>query len=90
MRENRPYGSEGGESGSTGLPYPYPNSRISTGDLLPNSRISTGDLLPIRVGLSLLARRTPKGLPQDLRTQPSVSERMSRPQIDQGDHRWGK
>ena len=24
MRENRPYGSEGGESGSTGLPYPYP------------------------------------------------------------------
>ena len=31
MRENRPYGSEGGESGSTGLPYPYlwgqPNSR---------------------------------------------------------------
>jgi hypothetical protein len=24
MRENRPYGSEVGESGSTGLPYPYP------------------------------------------------------------------
>lgn len=24
MRENRTYGSEGGESGSTGLPYPYP------------------------------------------------------------------
>jgi len=23
MRENRPYGLEGGESGSTGLPYPY-------------------------------------------------------------------
>lgn len=23
MRENRPYGSEGGETGSTGLPYPY-------------------------------------------------------------------
>ena len=23
MRETRPYGSEGGESGSTGLPYPY-------------------------------------------------------------------
>ena len=23
MRENRPYGSEGGESGSTGPPYPY-------------------------------------------------------------------
>jgi hypothetical protein len=23
MRQNRPYGSEGGESGSTGLPYPY-------------------------------------------------------------------
>ena len=37
-----------------------------------------------------LARRTPKGLPQDLRTQPSVSERMPRPQIDQGDHGWGK
>ena len=28
MRENRPYGSEGGESGSTGLPYPY---RLATG-----------------------------------------------------------
>ncbi len=27
MRENRPYGSEGGESGSTGLPYPYPRNR---------------------------------------------------------------
>gem|GEM_PF-5015489 len=23
MRENRPYGLEGGETGSTGLPYPY-------------------------------------------------------------------
>ena len=23
MRENRSYGLEGGESGSTGLPYPY-------------------------------------------------------------------
>ncbi len=23
MRENRPYGLEGGEAGSTGLPYPY-------------------------------------------------------------------
>ena len=27
MRENRPYGLEGGESGSTGLPYPYLKSR---------------------------------------------------------------
>ena len=25
MRENRTHGSEGGESGSTGLPYPYPS-----------------------------------------------------------------
>ena len=24
MRENRTYGSEGGETGPTGLPYPYP------------------------------------------------------------------
>ncbi len=24
MRENRTHGSEGGESGLTGLPYPYP------------------------------------------------------------------
>jgi hypothetical protein len=23
MRENRTYGSEGGETGTTGLPYPY-------------------------------------------------------------------
>ena len=23
MRENRTYGSEGGETGKTGLPYPY-------------------------------------------------------------------
>jgi hypothetical protein len=27
MRENRPYGLEGGESGSTGLPYPYPAAK---------------------------------------------------------------
>jgi hypothetical protein len=27
MRENRPYGLEGGESGSTGLPYPYRGAR---------------------------------------------------------------
>lgn len=26
MRENRPYGSEGGESSLTGLPYPYSNA----------------------------------------------------------------
>jgi hypothetical protein len=32
MRENRPYGLEGGESGSTGLPYPYRTARISAGD----------------------------------------------------------
>ena len=25
MRENRPYDLEGGEAGSTGLPYPYAN-----------------------------------------------------------------
>ena len=34
MRENRPYGSEGGESGSTGLPYPYqcpPSADTSVG-----------------------------------------------------------
>ncbi len=30
MRENRTHGSEGGESGSTGLPYPYPvNSALT-------------------------------------------------------------
>ena len=28
MRENRPYGSEGGESGSTGLPYPYSKTAL--------------------------------------------------------------
>ena len=47
---------------------PLPSSRISAGDPLPSNRISTGDPLPIRVGPSQLARRTPKGLPQDLRT----------------------
>ena len=26
MRENRPYGLEGGETGLNGLPYPYANS----------------------------------------------------------------
>ena len=31
MRENRTYGSEGGESGSTGLPYPYRTAK-SAGD----------------------------------------------------------
>ena len=30
MRENRTYGSEGGESGSTGLPYPYRTSSFGT------------------------------------------------------------
>jgi hypothetical protein len=30
MRENRPYGSEGGESGSTGLPYPYRKAVLAT------------------------------------------------------------
>jgi hypothetical protein len=28
MRENRPYGLEGGETGSTGLPYPYATLRF--------------------------------------------------------------
>ena len=28
MRENRTHGSEGGESGSTGLPYPYTSNRF--------------------------------------------------------------
>jgi hypothetical protein len=27
MRENRTYGSEGGETGTTGLPYPYMEDR---------------------------------------------------------------
>jgi hypothetical protein len=27
MRENRTYGSEGGETGTTGLPYPYREGR---------------------------------------------------------------
>jgi hypothetical protein len=27
MRENRTYGSEGGETGTTGLPYPYMEGR---------------------------------------------------------------
>ena len=27
MRENRTYGSEGGETGTTGLPYPYVRPR---------------------------------------------------------------
>ena len=30
MRENRTYGSEGGESGSTGLPYPYLSIGLGT------------------------------------------------------------
>ena len=29
MRENRTHGSEGGESGETGLPYPYPADTAS-------------------------------------------------------------
>ncbi|CAD71768.1 hypothetical protein RB820 [Rhodopirellula baltica SH 1] len=32
MRENRTYGSEGGESGSTGLPYPYTDPQSSQMD----------------------------------------------------------
>ena len=30
MRENRTYGSEGGEPGSTGLPYPYQTGGLRT------------------------------------------------------------
>ena len=30
MRENRTHGSEGGESGSTGLPYPYQKLELGT------------------------------------------------------------
>ena len=32
MRENRTHGSEGGESGSTGLPYPYPDLAVRDGE----------------------------------------------------------
>jgi hypothetical protein len=31
MRENRTYGSEGGETGTTGLPYPYSEDRPCRG-----------------------------------------------------------
>jgi len=49
MRENRPYGLEGGESGSTGLPYPYPLRLCAFAPLrsfLPTAGISSLDLLP--------------------------------------------
>ena len=29
MRENRTYGLEGGESGATGLPYPYHGNTVA-------------------------------------------------------------
>jgi hypothetical protein len=29
MRETRSYGSEGGESGTTGLPYPYQHAALA-------------------------------------------------------------
>ena len=32
LRENRMHGSEAGESGSTGLPCPYPGAAILAGD----------------------------------------------------------
>jgi hypothetical protein len=43
MRENRPYGSEGGESGSTGLPYPYPWG--SSNSIRLNQKLFAGGLL---------------------------------------------
>jgi hypothetical protein len=49
MRENRPYGSEGGESGSTGLPYPYrpradgsDGSDLEAGCVLVSGKFSAG------------------------------------------------
>ena len=37
MRENRPYGLEGGETGLNGLPYPYADS--SMGSAIPGATI---------------------------------------------------
>ena len=39
MRENRSYGLEGGESGSSGLPYPY---RATGGYGLPSGGLALG------------------------------------------------
>ena len=36
MRENRTHGSEGGESGSTGPPYPYPHTTATRFQLVYN------------------------------------------------------
>ena len=47
MRENRPYGSEGGESGSTGLPYPYPSGEPTLSLHLPALASSDNRIGPI-------------------------------------------
>jgi hypothetical protein len=51
MRENRPYGLEGGESGSTGLPYPYRNKHYE-----PSTAVSSPRLCVSASALSFDAR----------------------------------
>ena len=41
MREIRPYGSEGGEAGKTGLPYPYQGKNLSDDSPTAVSRMNT-------------------------------------------------
>jgi uncharacterized protein len=44
VRENRPHGSEGGESGSTGLPYPYNRVRSGIRHNSSSTQIAFGKL----------------------------------------------
>jgi hypothetical protein len=57
MRENRTYGSEGGETGTTGLPYPYSEDR-PTGTELHRTRATCVS------GVNLLHRPIPPSLGQ--------------------------
>ena len=47
MRENRSYGLEGGESGSTGLPYPYRSEEPTLSLHLPALASSDNRIGPI-------------------------------------------
>ena len=50
MRENRPYGLEGGEAGSTGLPYPY--APLPTGDWQLNYSFAPSAPSPVQLTMS--------------------------------------
>ena len=59
MRENRPYGSEGGESGSTGLPYPYRRARSHLSPVATCLQTVEALLAPLSTAWQRMATKSP-------------------------------